>query len=281
VAGVGGFVSWKTGSLELTAGVQSYDMYEWATTTQGMSSTDRIIIQRVMYQAPPAIYGYGYGAYYPQLGGAGAWPGDWGGYGMGAGVGVGGGSNSVTLYPVFWDIQRIQELEMSNTVRLPNWSFELIGTMLRIMPVPMVGGRYVSIQYCFQSDLMSLTENSPYGNNQGLVSNPALAPYGLITYAQINQPGKQWIKEYTAALTSEILGLIRGKYQQVAIPGSEVTLNYNDLVARGQAMQTSLREKLRQDLEDMSRQAQLARKQAENDSLQNTLNNIPLQVYVG
>lgn len=281
VAGVGGFVSWKTGSLELTASIQSYDMYEWARSTQGMSEGDRIIIQRVMYQAPPAIYGYGYGAYYPQLGGAGAWPGDWGGYGMGAGVGVGGGSNSVTLYPVFWDIQRIQELEMSNTVRLPNWSFELIGTMLRIMPVPLVGGRYVSIQYCFQSDLMSLTENSPYGNNQGLVSNPALAPYGLITYAQINQPGKQWIKEYTAALTSEMLGLIRGKYQQVAIPGSEVTLNYNDLVARGQAMQTTLREKLRQDLEDMSRQAQLARKQAENDSLQNTLNNIPLQVYVG
>lgn len=281
VAGVGGFISWKTGSLMLEAGVQSYDLYAWATGSQGMSTTDRLIVQRVMYQAPPAIYGYGYGAYYPQLGGAGAWPGDWGGYGMGAGVGVGGGSNSVTLYPVFWDIQRIQELEMSNTVRLPNWSFELIGTMLRIMPVPMVYGRYISIQYCFQSDLMSLTENSPYGANQGLVANPALAPYGLITYLQINQPGKQWIKEYTAALTSEMLGLIRGKYQQVAIPGSEVTLNYNDLISRGQTMQTTLREKLRQDLEDMSRQAQLARKQAENDSLQNTLNNIPLQVYVG
>jgi hypothetical protein len=281
VAGVGGFVSWKSGSLELTASVQSYDLYNWARQTQGMSADDRLVVQRVMYQAPPAIYGYGYGSYYPQLGGAGAWPGDWGGYGMGAGVGAGGGSNSVTLYPVFWDIQRIQELEMSNTVRLPNWSFELIGTELRIMPVPVVGGRYVSIQYCFQSDLMSLTENSPYGANQGLVANPGLAPYGLITYAQINQPGKQWIKEYTAALTSEILGLIRGKYQQVAVPGSEVTLNYTDLISRGQTMQTTLREKLRQDLEDMSRQAQLTRKQSENDSLQNTLNNIPLQVYVG
>jgi hypothetical protein len=281
VAGVGGFVSWKSGSLMLTASVQSYDLYDWARSTQGMSATDRLIVQRVMYQAPPAIYGYGYGAYYPQLGGAGAWPGDWGGYGMGAGVGVGGGSNSATLYPVYWDIQRIQQLEMSNTVRLPNWSFEIIGTMLRIMPVPMVGGRYVSIQYCFQSDLMSLTENSPYGANQGLVANPSLAPYGLITYGDINQPGKQWIKEYTAALTSEILGLIRGKYQQVAVPGSEVTLNYTDLISRGQAMQTTLREKLRQDLEDMSRQAQLQRKQSENDSLQNTLNNIPLQVYIG
>lgn len=278
-AGVGGFVDWKSGSIDLQAGQQNYDLYDWAVTTQNMDPTDRIIVQRVMYQAPPAIYGYGYGAYYPQLGGSGANPGDWGGYGVGAGVG--GGSNSVALYPVFWDIARIQELEMSNTVRLPYWSFEIIGTNIRVIPCPLVQGAHLSIQYAFQSDLMSLTENSPYGNNQGLVANPSLAPYANIVYGETNQPGKQWIKEYTAALTSELLGLIRGKYQQVAIPGSEVVLNFADLISRGQAMQTVLRERLRGDLEEMSRKAQLERKQSENQSLNDTLNSIPMLVYIG
>jgi len=282
VAGVGGFVSWRSGSLPLVSGQQNYNVYNWATGSLGMSPTDRIVIQRVMYQAPPAIYGYGYGSYYPQLGGSGAWPGDWGGYG---GMGY-GGNNSVTYYPVFWDIQRIQELEMSNDVRLPEWSFELIGTNLRVTPVPVGNytdnyGAYLSIQYAFQSDLMSLTENSPYGDNQGLVANPSLAPYGLITYLDINQPGKQWIKEYTAALTSELLGLIRGKYQTVQIPGAETVLNYADLINRGQQMQKDLREKLRLDFEDMSRQKQLERKQSENNSLSDTLSNIPLMVYIG
>ena len=280
-AGVGGFVSWKSGSLQTTGSQQVYDMYDWAVNTQGMSPTDRLIIQRVMYQAPPAIYGYGYGGYYPQLGGAGAWPGDWGGYG---GMGY-GGQNSVTYYPLYWDLQRIQELEMSNMIRTPNWSFELIGTNLRLMPVPLADSngysRSVSIQYCFQSDLMSITGNSPYGNNQGLVANPALAPYGLITYLDINQPGKQWIKEYTAALTSELLGLIRGKYQVVQIPGAETTLNYNDLITRGKEMQVALREKLRGDLEDMSRQKQLERKQSENQALSDTLVNIPIPIFIG
>lgn len=278
-AGVGGFVSWKSGSLEMVAGQQNYDLYDWAVNEQGMDPNDRLVVQRIMFQPPPAIYGYGYGSYYPQLGGAGAWPGDWGGYGVGAGVG--GSSNSVTYYPVYWDIQRIQELEMSNTVRLPAWSFELIGTNLRIMPMPLYGGRNVSIQYAFQSDLMSLTENSPYGDNQGLVANPSQAPYGLITYSDINQPGKQWIKEFTAALTSELLGLIRGKYQTVNIPGAETVLNFADLIARGQAMQNTLREKLRGDLEDMSRQAQLERKRSENDSLADTLNNVPIPIFIG
>lgn len=279
-AGVGGFISWKTGSLEMTASQQNYDMYRWAVDTQGMAPTDRLVIQRVMYQAPPALYGYGYGNYYPQLAGASSGPGDWGGMGVGGYAG-GSGTNSVTMYPVYWDIQRIQELEMSNTVRLPAFSFELIGTNLRIMPFPTVGGRYVSIQYAFQSDLMSLTKNSPYGGNQGLVANAALAPYTNITYLQINQPGKQWIKEYTAALTSELLGLVRGKYQQAVVPGSEVTLNFADLISRGQTMQQSLREKLRLDLEDMSRQKQLERKQSETDSLNSTLVNIPIPIFIG
>lgn len=276
-AGVGGFVSWKSGSLQLTASVQNYDLYDWAVNTQGMDPNDRVIIQRVMYQAPPALYQYGYGSYYPQLGGAGAWPGAWGGYGFG---GL-GGTNAATYYPVFWTIQRIQEAEMQNTVNLPAWTFELIGTNLRVLPIPTGTGGRISLQYAFQSDLMSLTENSPYGDNQGLVANPSMAPYGLITYMDINQPGKQWIKEYTAALTSELLGLVRGKYQVVQIPGAETTLNFADLISRGQKMQETLREKLRLDLEDMSRQKQLERKQSENDSLESTLTNIPLMVYVG
>ena len=277
-AGVGGFISWKSGSLEMTASQQNYDLYNWAVNTQGMATTDRLIVQRVMYQAPPALYGYGYGAYYPQLGGSGAWPGDWGGVGGFAG---GGAGNSVTYYPVFWTIAQIQELEMSNQVRLPAFSFELIGTNLRIMPIPVQGGRNISIQYAFQSDLMSLTENSPYGDNQGLVANASMAPYGLITYSDLNQPAKQWTKEYTAALTSELLGLIRGKYQQVQIPGAETTLNFADLISRGQARQTQLREILRTDLEDMSRQKQLERKQSENDSLKDTLVNIPIPIFIG
>ena len=278
VAGVGGFVSWKSGSLELTASVQNYDLYDWAVNTQGMATTDRLIVQRVMYQAPPALYQYGYGNYDPQLGGVGAWPGSWGGAGFGGGF---GGANAATYYPVFWTIQRIQEAEMQNTVNLPAWTFELIGTNIRVFPIPQGAGRCISIQYAFQSDLMSLTENSPYGDNQGLVANASMAPYGLITYSDLNQPAKQWTKEFTAALTSELLGLVRGKYTVVNIPGAETTLNFADLISRGQTMQKELREKLRLDLEDMSRQKQLERKESENNSLESTLTNIPLMVYVG
>ena len=278
VAGVGGFVDWRTGSLDLRRHEQVYDLQSWAIDTQYMNPTDRVVIQRILYQTATPDYIYGFGSYYPQLAGAGANPSDWGGFGYGTYL---GGANSAVVYPLYWDLQRIQEIEMSNMIRRPNQSFELINNKLRIFPVPGGDGHKIWIHYAFQSDMTSLTGNSPYGSNQGLVSNPALAPYTLITYQQINQPGKQWIYEYTLALASELLGLVRGKYTTVPVPGAETTLNGADLVAKGRDMQEKLREKLKTDLEDMTRKAQLERKQSENQSLNDTLTNIPLMVYVG
>ena len=278
VAGVGGFVDWRTGSIDLIDQQQVYDVQQWAIASQSMSPSDRVVIQRILYQQATPDYIYGFGTYYPQLGGTGANPSDWGGSGFGSYL---GGANSVVLYPLYWDLQRIQEIEMSNMIRRPNQSFEVVNNKLRIFPIPSGHGHKLHIQYALQSDLTSLTGNSPYGTNQGLVANPALAPYTLITYQQINQPGKQWIYEYTLALASELLGLVRGKYTTVPIPGAETTLNGADLVAKGRDMQEKLREKLKTDLEDMTRKAQLERKQSENQSLNETLNDIPMMIFVG
>ena len=52
-AGSGGDVDWRTGSLNLTASVQVYDMNQWAID-QGYQDKD-IEIKRIYYESPPAI----------------------------------------------------------------------------------------------------------------------------------------------------------------------------------------------------------------------------------
>ena len=271
--GVGGLVEWKTGSLLLQSNVQVYDLQAWGITNNLISTGDRMVVQRVFYESTPAINQY----YDPYIGGSINYQGatenfGWSSYSPGL---------NFTLFPVYWDIQRIQEIEMSNQVRRSAFSFEITNNQLRIFPIPNVDGMILQIQYSKKSDISSISGNSPYGSNPGLITNPSNVPYTTMSYYQINQPGRQWIYEYTLALASELLGLIRGKYQQVAIPGAEVTLNGSDLITKGKEAQTSLRDKLRQDLEDMSRQSQLTRKQSENDSISNTLNQVPLFVYIG
>ena len=271
--GIGGTIEYYSGSLHLTASIQVYDMQQWAINNGHISGSDRIVIQEVSYKGNPAVNQF----YDPFIGGSINYQGatenfGWSSYSPGL---------NFTLFPVYWDIQRIQEIEMSNTVRRSWFSFEITNNKLTILPKPESDDMRIWIKYSKKSDFSDPTKNSPYGNNQSLVSNPSNVPYGTITYLQINQPGKQWIFEYTLALASELLGLIRGKYTQVPAPGSEVTLNGADLISKGQAQQQALRERLRQDFEDMSRRAQLERKQSENQSISSTLSEVPMMVYLG
>jgi len=67
----------------------------------------------------------------------------------------------------------------------------------------------------------------------------------------------------------------------VPVPGAEVTLNGADLVSKGRDQQAALRERLRADLDQLSRQAQLERKQSENQSISSTLNEVPMFIYLG
>jgi len=170
---------------------------------------------------------------------------------------------------------------MSNQVRRSAFTFELINNKLRIFPKPEIDGVPLYIQYAKKSEMSNALTTSPYSGSTDLITNPSNVPYNNITYSQINQPGKQWIYEYTLALASELLGLIRGKYSTVPIPGAEATLNGGDLIAKGKDMQNTLREKLRTDLADMTRQAQLERKQSEETSMTDTLSKVPLLIYIG
>ena len=271
--GIGGTIEYYSGSLALTASIQVYDMQQWAINNGHISSGDRLVIQEVSYKGNPAVNQF----YDPYIGGSINYQGatenfGWSSYSPGL---------NFTLFPVYWDIQRIQEIEMSNTVRRSWFSFEVTNNKLTILPKPESNDMIIWIKYSKKSDFADPTKNSPYGTNKTLVTNPSNVPYGTITYIQINQPGKQWIFEYTLALASELLGLIRGKYTQVPAPGSEVTLNGADLISKGQAQQQALRERLRQDFEDMSRRAQLERKQSENQSISSTLSEVPMMVYLG
>jgi hypothetical protein len=271
-AGVGGNVDWRTGSISLSSTQQIYDLQLIASQSGWMKPGDRIIVQQVYYQGNPAINQY----YDPYIGGSINYQGatenfGWASYSPGL---------NFTLFPVYWDIQRIQEVEMSNTVRRSAYTFEIVNNKLKIFPIP-ANDTTLWIQYSLLSDLNNPQINSPYSGSTHLVSNPSQAPYGTITYSQINRPGKQWIYEYTLALTSELLGLVRNKYSQVPVPGSEVTLNGDALISKGQNSQAALKERLREELESMTRQSQLQRKSAEAQSESDTLTKIPLLVYIG
>ena len=256
----------------LSASQASASWGGWQNTPLPIEVDEKIVLTRIFWQQTPGIVRF----FDPYLGSGFNYQ------GMMETFGWGSLSPAVSymLFPLYWDIQRVQAIEMSDMVRRSNFSFEVKGDNLTIFPIPGSPAGHVWFEYQKRKELAD-PNNNIYSGSRDLVTNMGNVPYGTPVYKEINSPGRMWIQQYSAALAKEMLGLIRGKYTTVPIPGAEATLNQADLLAQASAEKTALMERLRGDLDAVSRKAQLEQKQSEALALKSTLNEIPLQIYIG
>ena len=264
-AQVGGTNTLYTGSIRMSQNVQSYDLNNWATSE---SIDGGIEIRRVFYEAPPAIL-----RYFDPYAGTGT-----GIQGMLDAFGFGNMSPAVNflMMPISFDVQKLQAIELNDQIRKSAYTFEIQNNQLRIFPVPRED-RDLFFQYYKVSEKRSPVRD----NTNGLITNIGDVPYENPKYAHINTVGRDWIRRYTLALIMETLGFVRGKYNTVPIPGAEVTLNSGDLLTKAASEKEALLVQLRETLEQTSRKSQLERKAEESSNLNNTLNNVPLTIYIG
>jgi hypothetical protein len=256
----------------LSASAASASWTGWQNTSPILAVDEKIVLTRIFWQQTPGIVRF----FDPYLGSGFNYQ------GMMETFGWGSLSPAVSymMFPLFWDIERVQAIEMSDMVRRSNFSFEVKGDNLTIFPIPGAPAGHVWFEFQKRSELAD-PNNNIYSGSRDLVTNMGNVPYGTPVYKEINSPGRMWIQQYSAALAKEMLGLIRGKYTTIQIPGAETTLNQQDLLSQALAEKTALMERLRNDLDAVSRKAQLENKQAEALALKATLNEIPLAIYIG
>jgi hypothetical protein len=266
-AGVGGNVTWFSGSIPLIPGVQDYDLSLWAAA---QNITGGIEIKNIFFHAPPAINQLYNPIAYAELGGAPAV----GSYGLGY------GTTGYLLVPTSLTIQTAQAIEMQNTVVGSNYTFEIINNKLRIFPIPDYDNVYsfLSFQYIKVDDRINDSIQQTNGNK---VTNESNASYSNPVYTQINSIGRQWIFEYTLALSKEMLGYVRGKYSTIPIPGDAVTLNQQDLLSSATESKNALIERLRTYFNETSNQSLLERRAAESEARVKEINYSPMTIYIG
>lgn len=271
-AGVGGKTTWHTGSIEMIAGVQDYDLDVWAAASASLAPGDSIEIKTVFYENAPAIV-----RYFDPYAGTG-----YGSQQLLDAFGFGNSSPAINfmLMPLNYDIGVIQAIELNDQIRKSAFSFNIVNNKLKIFPVP-TSDKRLKIEYIKVSERNSVIPSSGSGAGGNLITDISNVPYENPTYTYINAPGRYWVFEYTLALAAESLAFIRGKYGSVPIPGAEVSLNQADLLTKSRDLQTALIEKLRSDLDEASRRSQLQRKAEENDFMQKTLGQVPLNIFIG
>ena len=180
------------------------------------------------------------------------------------------------VLPVFEDLLRAGQLDISNRVRRSNYSYKLQGQDLRIFPQPTQSNpQNLFVKFSFPAD--PFKPNLPFEDEsvEG-VSNLSNVPFGNIQYNKINQMSRQWIRQYTLALCRETLGLVRSKFTSVPIPGSDVQMNGTDLISQGREDKQRLAESLSETLDKLTYQKLLENDAAQSESMMNILKRVPV-----
>ena len=262
-AGVGGDVTKYTGELNVTQSVQEYDLEAALGNIDG-----GVEIRKVFFESPPAILRYfdpyaGTGTGIQSLMDAF----DFGSYSPGV---------NFLLMPASYDMLKVQAIEFNDQIRRSAFSFEIVNNNLKLFPIPTRSGK-VYFEYYKNSEKSAAVRKS----ETNLITNVGEVPYNNVQYNHINSVGRQWIYRYTLALTKELLGYIRGKYQQIPVPGSNTALNQADLLADARTEKVALLTELREMLDQTSRTAQLERKANESDNLKRITTEIPMTIFIG
>ena len=264
-AGTGGNVTWYSASIDTVAYQQEYDI-----NALNSLSPLGIEVKRVFYEPAPASQKF----YDPYVGTG------FGTMNMFDSFGFGGMSPAINflMMPLNYDLAVIQQIEMSDTIRRSNYSFEIHNNKLKIFPVPISGSGKIWYEYIKRKDRI---DSSLLSSGNNLITNVSNTPYTNPNYNLINSVGRQWIFEYTLALAKEVLGYVRGKYGTIPIPDSQVTLNQSDLIAAATAEKTALIERLRSYLDETSRKSLLERRAQEAEFKQTELKQVPYTIYIG
>jgi len=273
LSGVGGNVDIKKAYIDITPGVQKYDLttlsYD-AATSQSLSSSVQRDVVKVFYEATPAIARF----FDPYSVGA------QGTLNLMSELGFGNFSPAAQflMMPLYEDVLRMQQIEFNDHIRKSAFSFNIVNNKLEIFPAPTDGTRARIYYEYFERDTF---ENNSSIVQDGVVADYSNIRYDFIPYIKINEVGKQWIRKYTLALAKELLGAIREKYSSIPIPDGEVSLDGAALRAEAQVEKDELVKQLRENLEELGRKNQFEIRKNEADYHQDMLRKVPLKLYVG
>ena len=270
-ADVGGSYNQISGSIPLEAGRQDYDIYNELVDASGtpiVSSSlntmrGKMRIGEVFHFSPQAAYrffdttsainylnnAFSFESFTPET--------------------------IFYVLPVFEDVLRAGMLDLSSRVRRSNYSYKIIGTKIRIYPMPSqvtspMARLFIRVKFMQDPLRPSYTDRSIYG-----VSNLSNIPFGNLQYNRINSIGRQWIRQYTLALSMETLGLIRSKMGTLPVPGGNVTLNGPDLVSKGREDKKEFVTKLKEMLDTMTYDKIIEQQAARSENLSKQLKFIP------
>ena len=244
--------------------------------------TDDIVINEVMWQEPPAITRY---LVDPNNNPA------WVNFEFGWGY---MGHSYMYVVPAYFSIQLAQATEMRWKIWRGDYTYAIrpagedstredytgrTRNHVTIYPSPKENQAGARIWYFYKkkSDL-ALYSGQALGS---VVNNPGTMRMDEIPYTAFNSTAKRWVKQYTYALSKEILGNIRSKFHELPIPDATITMDGELLRSEGIDAQLKLKDYLKDQLEALDVTKMLEEGANKAESINRTLGYSPNKIFIG
>lgn len=275
-AQVGGSTTFYSASLDVTSGVQDYDLQEIISSSataggvpyESIDVTKKVTIQKVYYKSPRAMWRFfGYYGGINTIGNLSTY-------------GQYSDDSTFEVIPAWQNKLQAMSYEDSLYTRTSHYSYEIRNNRVRLFPIPDTDW-VKKIWFEFTVDSDPILEKS--GKTTGVegINNVNTLPFANIPYENINSIGKQWIRRFALSLSKEILGLVRNKFATIPIPGESVTLNGDSLVSQAKEEQSALRDELKTILDELTYDKLVEKDESIMESSQNLQAKIPMTIFTG
>lgn len=108
--------------------------------------------------------------------------------------------------------------------------------------------------------------------NKDIIKSPADVPLNDMSYDDLNDPSKIWVRRYFTAVAKETLGRVRGTFGgKVPIPDANMEIEYQSLLAEGKDEMVTLKLELKERLERLSPLNTLKRVAEEAEAINKSL----------
>jgi hypothetical protein len=185
-------------------------------------------------------------------------------FGVMGGTGLGGPggysqmgySGSYFMMPAFDMLLRMQEINIQRRILAADLTYRITALpdgkkAVHLMNTP--GGKFDfggsnfhggKVWYWYY-DVGPADKNACLKANPDIIRTPNDVPYEELTWDDLNNPSKQWVRRWFVAYCKETLGRVRGKYSgNLKTPDSELTLDYTSLATEAKDEKTKLIDEL-------------------------------------
>lgn len=270
----GGNTNMKHSAISASAYTQSYDVRDFLLPEDQGKAVE---IRRIYHYMPPAI-----ARYYDPFATTGL-----GLTNLMSEFGFDGYSPPVTfvMMPAFEDLLRIQAIEINDMIRKSQYSFMVSNNVIRFTPI-FTEAKTIWFDYYVVDEKLNGTDASgsggiiQSGSSNSVVSDFSNIPYENIPYTNINSIGRLWIYKYTLALTKDLLGGIRSKYEHIPIPDAQIRLDGETLRREAVVEKEALIKELRETLEQTGQQAQMKKQMENAEAMNRMFNYVPTPIFI-